>query len=151
MYITLPCSIFLAQKSIFDHSEKNNEIYQKVKGPRLTGKKVVSCTSDLDITQVLEVGKKTRAFTLNDFIISVLALTLRQATTAKLIQLSVPFTLRPFPKASDMTKESDMTVKNDFASVPIVLNLARDFEGDDKQVFTELMSRIRKETRSAKF
>jgi hypothetical protein len=50
-----------------------------------------------------------------------------------------------------MTKETDMSVSNNFASVPIVLNLARDFEGDNQQVFKELMARIKSETRSAKF
>jgi hypothetical protein len=43
----------------------------------------------------------------------------------------VPFTLRPFPKASEMIYESDLPVHNDFASVPIVLDMKRDFNGTD--------------------
>ena len=50
-----------------------------------------------------------------------------------------------------MIYESDLPVHNDFASVPIVLDMKRDFNGTDQQVFEELMKRIRNETRSAKF
>ena len=57
-YLTLPYSIYLAQKSMF-HNERSNEIYQKKE--RLTGERLSGCTNDLDIDYILERSKKSRA------------------------------------------------------------------------------------------
>ena len=138
-------TIFLAQKSVFDFQVKNNEIYQRTKGPKLTGEKRAACSGEMDIAEILDKSKKSKAFTLNDYIMSVLILTFREfIKTEKKIHVSVPFTLRPIPLAADMKTDKDFPIYNDFACVPLILDLVREFGEEDKAgLFKEVMRRLR--------
>jgi len=156
-YVGLPWTIYLAQKSVFDFKVKNNEVYQRSKGPKLTGEKRAGCSAGIDIAEVLDKSKKCKgqpnSFTINDYIMSILIMTFREfIKTEKKIHVSVPFTLRPIPLAADMKTDKDFPIYNDFACVPLILDLVRDFAEDYKAgLFKEVMRRMKAQTRSKKF
>jgi len=63
-------------------------------------------------------------FTFNDFVMSVMTLTLREfIKTERTVQLNVPFTLRNFPEETEIDMDGNFPITNDFAAVPIILDL----------------------------
>ena len=98
----------------------------------------------MDIAPILDASKKVKgtpsSFTLNDYLMSILTLTFRDfIKDQKNVHVSVPFTLRPIPLAADMRTDKDFPIYNDFACVPLILDMVRDWDPSDKAgLFTEV-------------
>ena len=134
-YVTLPCTMILAFHSLFRYKEKANEV-APIKG-KLNGVRKIAFSKPLCIAEAFEKAKRNRA-SLTDLILTAITLTFGEMIRSKnSIQVSVPFTLRDFPKDLKSLK-----VNNDFACLPKLLRFpTKDgkrveiFESD--QVFKE--------------
>jgi len=94
------------------------------------------------MTEIKESLKKKRV-SINDYIIVSSALALSQlATDVKRTQVSIPFTLKDYPKRVD-----DIRMGNDFAALPFTMKFP---EVRDLSSFKQMMKEHQKQARSVK-
>jgi hypothetical protein len=142
----------LAFHSLFKYRERPNEVAPII--GKLNGVRKIAFSKPLCIAEAFEKAKRNRA-SLTDVILTAITLTFGEIIRSQnTIQVSVPFTLRDFPKDLKSLK-----VNNDFACLPKLLRFpTKDgqrveiFESDQlfKDTFLAKLREVNQDIRSVK-
>jgi len=112
-FVLLPYSVILAQFAVF-RPNKRNIIHPK--GVQLDGERKVAVGNCIDISEVKDALKKKKV-SINDYILVASSLAMSQiATDVNRTQVSIPFTLKDYPKRLE-----DIRMGNDFSSLPFTM------------------------------
>lgn len=112
-FVMMPYSVYLAQKSVLEKGSRN-EIFPE--NAEKEGVRKAAISKPLDISQIRDVLKKNR-ISLNDYIIVSASLALSKICPgADNIDVSIPFTLKDYPKSF-----GELKTGNDIACLPFRL------------------------------
>lgn len=127
-YATLPMTMTMAYFSLFAHRDGENEVANNFS--KLTGQRKIAFTKPLSIEHAFDKAKR-HGSSLTDLILSTVTLTFGELVRSQnQVQVSMPFTLRGFPRNFKKLK-----VNNDFAVLPKLLSFPVDAQNSRIELF----------------